>query len=637
MGKLLENDSIRQRLNLEPGLWRHSVESAYMAWNSAQHAQKARHLLTGPALTWAENWMMSSPETCSPGMRQFIVRSLEKQASEQAIGRSETNDEDLKKESKFHWAIIALAAFMVFSLSPHLFRGGLEGVINGPPKRIIVNKSGNPTGEVIVLENWSQVTPVLPQDTPNPAGAPSAARDPELTASVIAPTVVPQPATLNERIARLTELSQIQGRTGSVGKSVQLALEAVDLLRGNTSRETEPAAEVAAASNLLRALATSTSLENTATEPVEPGTPTISQHGHRVLARTRNGAIAFWDLQDGSIVRSLAKPGISLASLRVDPLAQRALVPAEDYGVTLLSLTDGQAIRNLVGHETDIVAFAFDNAGRQVLTASRDRTAKVWDTQTGTVRLTLLGHDAPLSGADFSPDGERIVTFSEDRTARIWRASDGKCVAVLEGHDGTLTGATFSPDGARVATISVDGLARLFDSATGQLIATLTPRGSSLMSAAFGANGDRLATLDQKSRLQVWNGRTGQPIADLANAEGPIRTFTYSPDAELLVAVLWNGTLSIWEMTNGSLLASLAPTSGEAVDARFDAGGTRIFALTRAGTIESWPALRSIAAIVKAAKAKAGDCLTPQERRVLGLDGPPPHWCPASIGALGTY
>lgn len=638
MGKLLETEGLKQRLSLEPGVWRHSVENAYIGWHAAQHSQKGRHLLTGPALTWAENWMMSSPETCSAGMRQFIMRSLEKQASEQALGRSEADQEDLKKESKFHWAIIGLAAFMVFSLSPQLFKGGIEVALNGPAKRIIVNKNGKATGEVIVLEKWSHVSPVATDTAPPPAV--EAGVTPGVLARTEAPSplAAPAPATLTERVLHLTALSQAQRDPADAGKSIQMALEAVELLRHNKSSEKEAAAEAAATSSLLLTLATNVPLETAKAAPANRGPLMLAGRGDRVMARTAAGGVGVWNLADGRIVTDLAlEPGLALSTLRFDATWQHALAPAEDYGVSVLSIPDGRSIRTLVGHETDVVAYAFDKTGQRVMTASRDRTAKIWDAQTGAILLTLSGHDAPLTGAAFSPDGARIVTLAEDRTARIWDARDGRALATLTGHGGTVTGATFSPDARRIVTLSVDGLARIFDVAAGKLVATLEPKGSGLMQAIFSADGRSLATLDQASHIQVWNGDTGQPMAATAAPKAPVRSLVFSPDARLLAATLWNGSLAIWTAADARLLADLTPKAGNAVDARFSADGKRIVALAQNGSVESWPALDSVSAIVKVAKSKAGDCLTLAERKSLGLDGSPPHWCPASMRALGSY
>ena len=99
-------------------IWRTTVDQAFATWTQAPHREKSAHLLTGPALTWAESELISKPNEYPPGVKQFILSSLAKQSEATSVARAAFDQEQTRRESRHYWMVIAASAFTRFVPPP---------------------------------------------------------------------------------------------------------------------------------------------------------------------------------------------------------------------------------------------------------------------------------------------------------------------------------------------------------------------------------------------------------------------------------------------------------------------------------------------------------------------------------------
>ena len=672
------------KAKLEQEIWRQAFEHGYAAWSKGTDRATNDLLLNGPALAWAESWMMTRPDELSLGQKRYIVRSLAHRSDQTASGRDAFDTEQLRKESRVHWMIVGAAAFTVYLVASNLaidaidrpgapprlaatppksavpyspgevatpapatsntksaMQNRIERAINGePPPHIAAQMAQATTSRATGMEPAVAAGGTIRADVaavpPGQVSAFNAARSKEVTARA-------ERDRTREQVQRLAQLSLGRAGQGDTRGAVLLAIEAVQQTTGPGSSPGDPAKEatmdaamIEGTASLFQAIATRVPLLAARESWTEGSAPMFCADGRRVLASINGERLETWDQAAARSVASVEKSSESLRLVAVDRDCQRVLLPAEDYGVAVWSLTTGKSIARMTGHEADIVSFAFSPNGLVALTASIDATARLWNARTGNRIAELRGHDAGLAGASFSADGRLVLTWSPDKTARLWDAADGRALRTFAGHHSAITGAMFSPDGAHILTTSLDGTARLWSIAASQSVMTIKPDRSSIIAAKFSRDGRLVGTLTQDASVHIWNTQSGRQQIEIAGGAGSVQSFDFSPDGHLLVTNSWSGIATLWDSATGRMIGVLNGLDGPATGVTFATSGDTVVAVMRDGSLRRWPALTSLTEAVKHAAKIAGTCLTTQERAQLGLAGAVPAWCRSLVEVNAT-
>lgn len=198
---------------------------------------------------------------------------------------------------------------------------------------------------------------------------------------------------------------------------------------------------------------------------------------------------------------------VTLNYLAFSPDAQMLLAVGSNRTVYVWEIDSGSLLRTLNGPRRAVTSAEFSPDGQSIITASQDKTAQVWDVATGEL-ITLLAHPQGVNQARFSPDGQQIVTASQDGIARLW-TPQGRLRTMLSGHRDALLDVAFSPDGRSLATVGQDGTARLWNMQTATEQALLRPHTqqselSPIVRATFSPDGHYLATLTAEGRVHLW-------------------------------------------------------------------------------------------------------------------------------------
>ncbi|HLF36449.1 MAG TPA: WD40 repeat domain-containing protein [Anaerolineales bacterium] len=156
----------------------------------------------------------------------------------------------------------------------------------------------------------------------------------------------------------------------------------------------------------------------------------VSPDGRTALSADSEGAVSWWDLETGELLRRLE--GHTNRAWSVAFVDQHTAISAsEDSTMILWNLESGTAIHNFLGHAAGIIRVALSPDKRLALSASRDRTAILWDVQTGEALRRYAGHTGHLMAVAWAPDGREAISGGADYQVIRWRI-DAELDTLLE-------------------------------------------------------------------------------------------------------------------------------------------------------------------------------------------------------------
>lgn len=195
-----------------------------------------------------------------------------------------------------------------------------------------------------------------------------------------------------------------------------------------------------------------------------------------------NGRIQFWEIETGTVQRTIPVPHLTAAALSAD-------------GSRLAASVQGKV--------------------------------SIWDTATGTLLGTRTRPDG-VRGLDFSPDSKQLAAGGEDRCVVIWDLTTDEPIAQFV-HLDVVWAVSFSPNGKTLASGTLGGAIQLWETSRVEE-ATTVPVGGPRC-ARFSADGKAIV-VGCKEHTQIINVATGKEIAKL-----PSRNVSHiSADASTLVS-----------------------------------------------------------------------------------------------------
>ena len=226
----------------------------------------------------------------------------------------------------------------------------------------------------------------------------------------------------------------------------------------------------------------------------------VSHDGRLLLLRVYDAAsrdlkTVVMNIQDGSIVSSLAHNGRVLVTGVFSPDDKLVLTPCEDDSAVLWEAGTGRVVRTFAGHIKAVRAVAFSSGGSVALTGGLDSTIRQWSVESGRELLpsgkladpekisaprmvAAVGHLATdyVQTAAFSTDDALLLTGSVNNLI-LWNV--GRGAAIRQFPQGGMDSVAISPDKARILSADgdFDGFAVLWDTASGKQLHKFSCRG----------------------------------------------------------------------------------------------------------------------------------------------------------------
>lgn len=191
---------------------------------------------------------------------------------------------------------------------------------------------------------------------------------------------------------------------------------------------------------------------------------------------SRSGEVKLWDVEKGTLVRSLAE-GLhsdNVCALRFSPDGAKLATGAADKFLKVVGVADGKEVRSFEGHTGHVLAVDWKSDGKQLVTGSADGSLKVWDAESGDQVRTLTALAKPITSARWIAGTTKVFGGSGDKTARLWDAENGSIERTFDGPTDYVDCVATSRDGSKRAGGVADGTVFLWR-ADGGLIRKLAP------------------------------------------------------------------------------------------------------------------------------------------------------------------
>ena len=138
----------------------------------------------------------------------------------------------------------------------------------------------------------------------------------------------------------------------------------------------------------------------------------------RLSRPAANGAIRVWK---SAAVRMSSRPrGSRFTRWPPTPTAIKSSRARRIRSLRVFDLNDGSLIRSLAGHTDAVRAVAVSADGTRIVSAGNDRTVRIWNAGDGNPVLVLTGLPAAVVSLATSADSKLVAAGMEDGTTRVF-------------------------------------------------------------------------------------------------------------------------------------------------------------------------------------------------------------------------
>ncbi len=306
---------------------------------------------------------------------------------------------------------------------------------------------------------------------------------------------------------------------------------------------------------------------------------------NKMIAIPTLDGIAFYNLEDGSLVQRLHNHSIAIYQAAISPKGDKAVAVVED-GLIVWDLLEGKVAYALSRVEAIHAAWSPD--GQWLALGGWDKNLNILRAEDGKLIRSIPAHQAQVQSVAFSPDGS-LLASSSMVFANLWSFNDGSLLHSFPASGGWVSMVRFSPDGKYLAATAAEGKVEVWQVADRQHVAEfiVTNLGGDKDVIAFSPDHDFLA-IGEMSQIGLWHLMENKPFQTLPIGDAKVISLRVSPDGSLLVCGLTEGTVQFWQIPEGTLLLTLKGGNEGISSLDFSADGQTLLSASRDGTIRIW-------------------------------------------------
>jgi dipeptidyl aminopeptidase/acylaminoacyl peptidase len=249
--------------------------------------------------------------------------------------------------------------------------------------------------------------------------------------------------------------------------------------------------------------------------------------------------VKFWDLQNGTLFKSLKSVGTYQHTLASSPNGQ-LIASAGTFGISIWNKSNDTPLVAERDNSRTYKALAFSKdsrylAGAWRITGGGGNIIAIWDmTNLSGTERQLRGHTDIIKTIDFSPDGRYLASGGEDKSVIVWNLATGQQQKILNDHTGYVYAVQFSPDGKYLATAGGDNTVRIYPVDIWTSPVVFYQATSDIQSISYSPDGRFLGFGTNYGELSIWDIATKKKLweSDVTSATGGIYSVAFSNDGK---------------------------------------------------------------------------------------------------------
>lgn len=248
-----------------------------------------------------------------------------------------------------------------------------------------------------------------------------------------------------------------------------------------------------------------------------------------------------------------------------------------------------QLQRTLPDHSGSINDLALFADGVRMVSAGADKTIRLWDLASGQLLQTWNNQTSFVNTILLSPDETRLYSGNADGALQGWTVANGNLLwQHTAAHNGPINTVTRSPDGQTLVSGGADGAIHLWDASTGMAVSSLTAQQSAVNSLVVTSDGQYVISGSSDNSIKFWNLATGSLEKTLEGHESFVNALAISPDGRFLFSASADGTVHKWQIKTGELLNILAGHTSYVNDLIFSRDGRTLRTASADQTVRIW-------------------------------------------------
>jgi len=296
----------------------------------------------------------------------------------------------------------------------------------------------------------------------------------------------------------------------------------------------------------------------------------FSRDGTQVLCPVEQDSIAFFQANDGTLVKTLRDRALLSSSLAFSPDG-RWLAGGNWFGTVWLAELSNSQVRVITNRFGPVTALKFSPDGKHLALGYDDGLIRVLALDTREITSVWRGHSGTIDALIYSPDGKQLYSGGGDGTVRVWLAEPSVSQGEISPWPETFSINFITPYGRFLndynPTNRVDRILAFPDF---KEVFSLTNGPSE--SFCVSPTGRAAAAGATDGHIDLWSaGKSPKMIRAHSNA---VTAVVFSADGNLLASGAFGGEVCVWD------IASLRPVLRRSFGSREYAGAVHTLAFS---------------------------------------------------------
>lgn len=270
--------------------------------------------------------------------------------------------------------------------------------------------------------------------------------------------------------------------------------------------------------------------------------------GLRMVSASADKTIRFWDLTSGKLLQTWENQTSFVNTILLSPDETQLYSATADGALRGWNVADGTLLwQEQTAHSGPINTIARTPDGQQLVSGGADGTIKVWQAKTGGAPVqSIETKQGVVNNLVVTSDSRYMISGGSDRTIKVWNITTGQLERTLTGHESFVNTLAISPDGRFLFSASADGTIRKWQIKTGKLLQILSGHTSYVNDIIFSRDGRTLSTASADETIRIWAVETGAPENVLTGFGMPIDSVVVSASGQIVTASETTPAIKIW-------------------------------------------------------------------------------------------